>query len=231
MELRIRDKVLFKTERDVIKHIQKIEKRYTKAIAWLQGTYNIAQKKETEILKNILISTQGYTKYIENGAYKDIQLLALGVRSVLENLARARFIMQSDENLDRWLSEVITDQKTIIKGFLSLSEQSSTNIKSLETELTRLDSLCDKYNFPVVKQPQQVKAMTDAVGLVEDYESIYKLTSKLIHPSSLYINSSSTLDNQEYHNILVICGQLYLISMLNEICKKLNAPSVIADIT
>lgn len=229
MELRIRDKVFFKTEKDVIKNIQKIGKRYTKAIAWLQGAHNIAPTKEAEILKNILISTQGYTKYIESGAYNDIQLLALGVRSVLENLARSRFIMQSDENLDRWLSEVITDQKAIIKGFLSLSEQSNTNVKSLEKELTRLDGLCEKYNFPVVKQPQQVKAMTDAVGLVEDYESIYKLTSKLIHPSSLYINSSSTLDSQVHHNILVICGQLYLISMFSEICKKLNAPAEIAE--
>ncbi|HEA3089006.1 TPA: hypothetical protein RVR74_001294 [Aeromonas salmonicida] len=231
MELKIRDKVLFKTEKDVINNIHKIGKRYQKTIAWLQGIQSQAPTKEAEILKNILVSTLGYTKYIKSGAFKDIQLLALGVRSVLENLSRARFIMKDDENLDRWLSEVITDQKTVIKGFLSLGDASSDSIKALEIELTRLDRLCEKYNFPVVKQPQQVKTMTEAVGLVEDYDSIYKLTSKLIHPSSLYINSRSTLDNKEYHNILVICGQLYLISMLNEICMKLNAPSAIADMT
>nr|WP_237666571.1 DUF5677 domain-containing protein [Vibrio sp. V23_P3S9T160] len=183
------------------------------------------------MLKNLLLSNESYIKYIANGAYKDIQLLALGVRSVLENLARARFIMQSDKNLNRWVSEALMDQKALVQAFQSIGNETSEEYKHLEDELKRLDGLYEKYELPVVKQPQQIKAMTEAVQLVDDYDSVFKLTSKLIHPSSLFINSRSSMDSFEYHNILVICGQLYLWSLLNEICEKLAVPESVKKFT
>ncbi|NAW97242.1 DUF5677 domain-containing protein [Vibrio sp. V23_P3S9T160] len=228
---RIRDRVEIKTEKDVVKNIEKIGKNYKKVIAWTQGSCNLDLTLENEMLKNLLLSNESYIKYIANGAYKDIQLLALGVRSVLENLARARFIMQSDKNLNRWVSEALMDQKALVQAFQSIGNETSEEYKHLEDELKRLDGLYEKYELPVVKQPQQIKAMTEAVQLVDDYDSVFKLTSKLIHPSSLFINSRSSMDSFEYHNILVICGQLYLWSLLNEICEKLAVPESVKKFT
>ncbi|PMO40638.1 hypothetical protein BCT10_02795 [Vibrio splendidus] len=231
MSVRIKDRVEIKSQKDVIRNVEKIGKNYKRVIAWTQGSLNVEQTKETEMLKNLLISTESYIKYIASGAYKDIQILALGVRSVLENLARVRFIMQSEKNLNKWVSESLMDQKALVQAFKSIGNGSSDEVIFLEKELERLDALYKKYELPIVKQPQQFKAMTEAVNLVDDYESVFKLTSKLVHPSSLFINSNSSLNNFEYHNILVICGQLYLFSMLNEICEKLEAPESIKNIT
>ncbi|MFQ2037492.1 DUF5677 domain-containing protein [Aeromonas veronii] len=220
---------LIKSEKEVIKNIKRIEKKYKKLIAWLQGSPNINKTTETEIIKNILISTHNYLRYIETGAYKEIQLLALGVRSALENLVRYRFIMQNDENLKKWVSESAADYKSIIKGFSSLGDASSKNIKFFEKELIRIDQLHKKYEYPEVKQPQQIKTMAEVAGLIKDYDTIFKVTSKLIHPSSLYINSSASLDNHTYHNILVIHGQLYSLMMYKEICDNLSVPKEISD--
>lgn len=218
------DVVTHGSQKDVVKNIGKYGKCIKKIAAWTGGSQNYTRSKQNDLVARILESTPKFIGYVESSAYNDIHLLAFGVRSILENLARAKFICQSEENLNNWLTEALNDQKDIVKGFIAGGDSSSEQVQFLQSELERLETFKEKFELSAIKRPQNVKDMTEAVDLGFDYSTIYKLTSKIVHPTSLMINQSSMLDEFYYHDLLALMVQKYLFELQQHVCDVLEAP-------
>jgi len=133
----------------------------------------------------------------------------------------------SDENEQKkWASEAFTDKVQTLEGILSLgSENENMQQRAiLEREITRLKKLVTKYNLPIIKQPASTGNLAKTVAMESEHKGLFKLYSKLVHPSSYLVNDYVTAAAVENQNILQIHTQLYAHGIVSRICEELSIP-------
>ena len=135
--------------------------------------------------------------------------VAWSARNIFEINLIIRHIGRSAENMNRWLGQLLGDEKQILQGFLTLSTASDSPEKQqLQGRLVDLDALSARHNIQP-SGPFNIKAIAEQEQLVDEYTGLYKLFSKYVHPSSWLINSSAeSVNSKEYMNIFVIYSQI-----------------------
>ncbi|GIC79360.1 DUF5677 domain-containing protein [Moritella sp. F3] len=171
------------------------------------------------VLVNLLIAQSEFIEICGTNIHKNISVIALGTRSLYELLVRIKTIISNSEQVKKWSSEAITDNIQILEGILTLghSDSNEHNTKALNDRIEHLKITRDKYELPEVKQPMPTGNLVDNVGLRAEHDGMYKLYSKLVHPSSFLVNFKESADTKNVRDILLIHAQLYSIAAINSI--------------
>ena len=82
----------------------------------------------------------------------------------------------------------------------------------------------NKYGFPTVKQPVSTGNLANKVGQEGEHKALFKLYSKLVHPSSYLVNDYGGASSVENQKILQIHAQLYAYDTVTRVCEELSVP-------
>lgn len=193
-------------------------------ILWIEK--NIDRTERRVVLCNLLIATADYLELTKFSLNSHISAIAISTRSIYEINVRLRSLIADQENLRKWQSEAVTDKVQTLDGILLLANDSE-NIKEqniLKQEIERLNGLITKYGLPKIKQPISTGNLAKTVGLENEHNALFKLYSKLVHPSSYLVNDYNSAASIENRKILQINAQLYAYDSISRICEALEVP-------
>ena len=182
-EFRLGDRVRVGTVRETVCTFQQMAEQFESAGVWISE--NIKRTDEAFTLFNLLVASAGYLKVVADNINKHISVIALGTRNLYEINLQTRNIISSVTGLRRWHAEWITDRIQILEGVLELATLSDTSgqRKVISREIDRLKSLRDRNRLPDAG-PSGAKKIAKSVGLLSEHRALFKLFSKLVHPSS-----------------------------------------------
>lgn len=202
-----------------------------RAIAeWI--TANKPRDEKSVTVLNLLNSVADFLQVAAQGTTSHISVLALATRNLFELNIRVRHVLQSDDQLKRWQGEVIQDKVDYLNSLLTLetSKDNQAAKTEISKETARLQKLQEKYNLPTKKSPP-TKNLAVTVGLEKEYDALFKVFSKLVHPTSLLVNDHQTTSLIETIGILQIHAQLYAIDSQTRIIEEFSVPkSVCASV-
>lgn len=226
-ERSLREFVKHDSIKNIQKNILKIDSNYKRLIQFCSGTLNIERTNKNLALINIALGTHRSLSLLANNLSDDydITLVALCTRNLFELNIRLRSIIKSENSLNTWMSEMVMDENQILDTVSTIANNSHAAEMNLFENKKKLNSaLLEKHNLKSVKSPETVKSVAKDVGELEEYTALFKLFSKLLHPTSYLINSYSTAGCIDNFNILIISTQKYAFDLFERLKAELNVP-------
>lgn len=153
-------------------------------------------------------------------AERELVIFALATRNIFEIYLIIRNISESDSALDCWYGQMHKDLIDINSGLRKLAEK-----KELNTE--KLDVLDEIYNQALNESPFKSKGQFNIKTIAlnynygEDYDWLYRLTSKLIHPSSVKVNGFHAIGEVEQYIVALEQSFTYFCMRLEEYILEL----------
>lgn len=144
----------------------------------------------------------------------DLQYCVFHMRNIFELYLILQHILEDEKAINNWLGQAYKDFSDINKGFALLGKKTELDISELENMQISMDKTLEESPFESTG-PFNIRDLAKKYGYDEAYMSIYKLSSKLIHPSSIKVNQYEALyTNDSYLNIVRHAG-VYFSSKLN----------------
>lgn len=143
----------------------------------------------------------------------DIALVSVSVRNIFEIMLIIDHVASSDAAVRLWIGQLQQDALDIHEGLMALCAKHG--IRSFELESSR-DNVLNSGNAQGVTpaRPFIIKDIATQIGLAEDYDAIFKLCSKIVHPTSIRVNLPGAFDKDEnYKNTLIHTGVHYLANI------------------
>jgi hypothetical protein len=224
MSKKLKDYVVESNQAELKNNLDKIIKKCRFINRWIEKNIHKTDKKI--ILYNLLRSTADYLELAKSSLNSHISALALSTRSIYEINVRIRSLIEIQEDIKKWQSEAVTDKVQVLEGVLLLAS-GSENLNEqhiLKQEIERLKGLAAKYELPIIKQPISTGNLAKTVGLEDEHNALFKLYSKLVHPSSYLVNDYNGAASSENQKTLQIHAQLYAHDSISRICEELGVP-------
>lgn len=217
--------VSLKNVEDVKKAFTQMESRFLSVCSWIKS--NRPRDERSVTLLNLLSSSAQYLRVASDNLEAHISIVALVTRSLYELNVRVRAILSSDEHLQNWLSEALTDKIQTLEGLMELNtvHDMTAERSILLAEISRLNDLRKKYKLPTIKRPADAGVIAREVGLNDEHKALFKLFSKLVHPSSYLINDYGNAASDEVRITLQIHTQLYAWDTYSRICDAQSVPN------
>lgn len=224
MSKRLRDHVRESNQVELKKNVDKIIKKSKFIYQWVDK--NIARTEKRVTFVNLLSTTSDYLELMKSSLNSHISVLAICTRSIYEINIRLRSLIEHQGEMAKWQSEAVTDKIQILEGILSLANDSENVDEQdiLKNEIRRLESLVNQYGFPIVKKPDNTGNLANNVGQQDEHKALFKLYSKLVHPSSYLVNCYGDASSIENQKILQIHAQLYAHDTISRVCEELSVP-------
>lgn len=212
------DLVTEKSLTDVERVLLEMKNLFLSVSGWIRN--NCQRTDKSVSLINMLSSSAQYLRVAAKNLDEHISVLALATRNLYELNVRIRAILASNDELQKWLSEAITDKTQTLEGILGLDTVSEVKQqrKVLRAEIDRLNLLCKKYALPTLSKPEGTSDIAKRVGLADEHKAIFKLVTKLVHPSSYLINDYENAASVQIRAILQMHAQLYAWDSFNRVC-------------
>ena len=181
----------------------------------------IIQTNELKFSSEIFFVTSNILEQVSreiNGLIKEknnLFLVSLYVRNIFELLLILKHVDSSHENFKNWIGQMHKDLKDIIDGFNDLCESRNIHIEEFGEIRTNINQSLFEHDFES-KHNFNIKNLAEKYGYKNDYEAIFKLCSKFLHPSSLKINGYSGFTEENgFLNILKVAVLFY--------CKEIES--------
>lgn len=230
MSKKLRDHLIESTQVELKNNLDNVAEKCRLLIIWIEK--NIDRTERSVVLCNLLIATADYLDLTKSSLNFHISAIAISTRSIYEINIRLRSIIADQESLKKWQSEAVTDKVQALDGILLLANYSDNTAEKniLKQEIERLNGLITKYSLPTIKQPISTGNLAKTVGLENEHNALFKLYSKLAHPSSYLVNDYNSAASIENRKILQIHTQLYAYDSISRICKALEVPSEVSKL-
>ena len=164
-----------------------------------------------------------FGRFIEGG---DISTTSLQVRNIFEMYLLSIHICSSKKALRAWLGQIQRDFSEMNNGFMKLIPTERPEHEELREVQENFDRNFEESDL-VPKGGFNIRNLAEEYGHLKDYLAIHKLCSKLIHPTSLKINSYKELTEEDsYEIVLVNAGAFFAYKTGNkfkEIYHKYSA--------
>ena len=229
-EARLGDIVRTGTNKDVEHWLKQMECGFQSVCGWIKN--NSPRNEQNMTLFNLLASSAQYLGLASANLESHASVLALSTRSLYEINLRARSVILSEENMRQWRSEAVTDKIQVLEGLLELDTVSDMNTQraTLRAEVERLTALREEYKLPTVKKPLDAGVIANDLGLSREHKALFKLITKLVHPSSYLINDYSNAASIETRAILQMHTQVYAWDTFNRICDVVPVPKAFREL-
>lgn len=230
MNKKLTDHVVEGSQVELKRYLDKIIQEIARINVW--AAENIDRTERQVLLCNFLSSISLYLEVAKNSLNSHISVLALATRSIYEINIRLRLVIKSEEEQKKWASEAVTDKIQVLEGILLLSNKAENIAEQsiLNNEIERLRNLIVKHNLPTIKYPDATGNIAKIVGFENEHKGLFKLYSKLVHPSSYLVNSYNNAASIENQKILQIHAQLYAHDSIELISNVFNIPNEICAV-
>jgi hypothetical protein len=184
---RLGDFVLFTEDKRFPERMEAIRDAYVRCADWIPAH---CEKDRTSLaLRALLVRAIPFIEKSMSAPTSELPEIALAARYLFESDLRAEHIIASTDNLSQWESEALADGIDVIDGFLRLHlDAPNVNIRSFEDARIRLVELASKHTLKHNTRYLSVSDLAKAVGRKDDYDAFFKIYSKLLHPSSYFVN-------------------------------------------
>lgn len=225
----LREVTRFGTAQDVYATLLSMAEHFSKVCAWITENQNRTEK--SLILFNLISSSAAYLHVAAANLQNHGSVIALCTRSLYELNLRIRYVLSSDQNMQAWQAEAAVDKIQALEGILQLDTVSdnATQKTVVNAEIIRLKGLLIKHNLQNVRNIPTTKNIADTVGQTNEYKALFKLFSKLVHPSSYLVNSYTDAMSPEIISVLQIHLQLYAWDLFCRACDALSVPENIRE--
>jgi hypothetical protein len=140
----------------------------------------------------------------------EFALVCVAVRNLFEIMVLIDHLASSEEAIESWIGQLQRDVLDIHEGLISLFQKHGVRSLPLETSRDIIKSIGEEHGVTPSK-PFSMKNIAEQLGLSEDYSAMYKLCSKIIHPSSIRVNAPGAFEkDDDYKNALLHVGIHYL---------------------
>jgi len=194
---------------EIQKHLLKLSE---KALALGHRITETIERSDKSIaLSNFCSYISGELRQASTFYPGNISGLAWVTRNLFETNLTIRHVLTSDSNFSDWLGQALRDEKDFIDGVLSVATdtRNSAAETQLRARLAKLQDMAQRHGLEFSK-PFRVSDIAKPLGLLDEYNSLYKLFSKYVHPSSLLINSwHQQAPDANWTNIFLSKSQLY----------------------
>lgn len=184
------------------KHFLLISKSVENAIIFLS-------KKEYSALRSAQVSLlkEAHRELSRlQASLNDLTFVSLSVRNIYEVYLILRHVSADKQALHSWYGQSHKDSKDIRDGFIRLMEKKNLDTTELR-EIQNFEDLNLASSPFQSKGPFNMKDLSEKYGLLDDYLFVYKLSSKLVHPSSMKVMSYDVLsENTNYLNVSLQVG-------------------------
>lgn len=147
---------------------------------------------------------------------------SLHTRNIFELYLILRHVNEDEKALKNWIGQSHKDSSDINEGFICLCKTNGLDVSELEEVQRFIDKSLEESPFES-KGAFQVRNLAEEYGYLDDYMAVYKLCSKLIHPSSMKVNFYEELcENNNYLKIVQQIGVHFSLK-LQELAVKIEA--------
>jgi hypothetical protein len=203
--------------------IRDIGRAFTRSTDWVRT--NRPRTERNLILFNLLAAAVPYIELCVQNISGLIAVLALCSRTLFELNMQTRYALKSESNLRAWHAEAGFDRIGVLNGMRELREPDDPRVGLLVGEIARTRELVAKHGLQgLPKWPNRIESLAIAVGLEREYKSLFKLFSKLVHPTSYWVNATAVLDEAQTRTIMLACFQLYALDLLKRLADALEVP-------
>jgi hypothetical protein len=167
---------------------------------------------------SLLKSSRRAYRHLRAGWQVDSSCVAWGCRNLLELSIFAKYVVRSPSDLKRFIGDVVIDTDQSAKALIQLVDKTVPASTSVEAEKqalqTSIDTLRSKSRFDG-NDYLSAKKLAKEMNIDDKVHDIYKLCSKLIHPTA---QSILLIDKEDQHerDALFVCGANYLIDLMND---------------
>mgnify|MGYP001570253067 CR=1 FL=1 len=194
---------------DVPRHLAALSARCT-ALA-NQIRERLERTDRTVAFANFCMYVGGELRRLSMFYPANVPGLAWATRNLFEVNLIVRHVLVSDDNLQRWLGQLLQDEKEFIEGILSVSSDQprNTNHEQLNSRLNGLQDMSRRHDLQFAK-PFRTQTIAESLGMSDEYIGLYKLFSKYVHPSSLLVNAwYSQEPDFTWLDLFVVKAQVY----------------------
>jgi hypothetical protein len=228
-EERIRDLVVLAKSIDVVSaHLTTISTAITNSAQWVKE--HLARDERNLALLNILVAPSDCIDLCTRNLSGSLALQAFCTRTVFELDLRLRHVLLSEANLKTWIAEAAKDRLELLEGMIALGETGDSKVQVLRGEQKRIEAIIAKHQLRQAR-PLAVATLAQEVGLEEERKSLFKLFSKLVHPSSYLVNSGNIMSDTQMRHVLLLHFQLYLLDLVKRVTDELGVPPELIPIS
>ncbi len=214
--------VLAKSLDEVSAHLTAIGTAIANCTQWAKEHH--PRDERNVALWNLLVAPSECTDLYARNITGSLPLLAFCTRTVFELNLRMRHVLLSEANLKTWIAEAAKDRLELLEGIIALGEPDDSRVQMLRAEQKRIEGLMVKHQLRQAK-PLAVATLAQEVGLEEERKSLFKLFSKLVHPSSYLVNSGNVMSDAQMRDVLTLHFQLYVLDLLKRGADAFGVPS------
>lgn len=203
---RLRDRVVTGDYDSFREMLKGHEETFRTVVAWIAAT-NVPRDARSVVLSNLLWAAANYLNISRSNAGDGhISVIALVTRSLYELRLRVEYIIREPQELDMWQAEAAVDQIQVLEGILKIDRTTTSEeqCRTLRTEITRLRALLRKHGMKEPKHLSSSFEIAKKLGRANEHQSLFKLYSKLVHPSSYLVNNYAQAGSRETVQILEI---------------------------
>ena len=186
----------------------------------------LLSEKSYSALNNALLSLLREARresYRLQSSTEDLTLASFSVRNIFEIYLISKHIYSNEQALLNWYGQSHKDSKEVRDGAIKLMKNKGLSTAELELIQKLEDDSLEQSPFES-KRSFQVRQLAEDYGYLDDYQFIYKLSSKLVHPSSMKIMAYGVLtENGNYLSLVHQLGvyltrefSMFLQAALNE---------------
>jgi hypothetical protein len=223
-ETRLGDRVDIGDLTKVHKTLAAMHQHFRNTCQWI--TEHVQRTDRTLALFNLLSATSDYLHVAGHNLQTHASVLALATRSLYELNLRTRHLLASGDNVRFWQAEAPRDKIEVLEGILRLQTGGETEHERaiLRDEIDRLKGLAAKYKLPPLERIPSTAAIAESVGRSDEHKALFKLFSKIVHPSSYLVNDYRNAASGQVSIILQVHAQLYAWDTFNRICDVFGVP-------
>jgi hypothetical protein len=175
----------------------------------LQAIFLLERSFQNELNQALEYIFKAACKEIEDLSNNGLELsvVSMQVRNIFELYLTARHIYTDKNALNNWFGQMHRDLVDIQNGFIELLKRKNLDDSKLVEANYYLNQTLAQTTFSSSKS-FNLKDLAVKFGYEADYNFVYKLSSKLIHPTSLKVNGYAALD-ENYLLMLHHSGQYF----------------------
>lgn len=186
-------------------------------------------RSELRVALQGLVDRAGLELERLGSAPTDVETSARAVRNCLELDLIVRYLLESAENVRNWFSLRAYEEIDILESQLRVfgEEAAPADREVLQRRVRELRALIAKHGMPKANRLPRWSELAKRYGLRGDYEALYGLFSKYIHPCAWLTVKPDHGWASTFANTFVIHAQLYAVDLAARSLKALGLDDAI----
>lgn len=169
------------------------------------------------ILKNIVQEISRLTDSLG-----ELEYASLHTRNVFELYLILTHIYSDKEALSCWYGQIHKDSEQVRNGFRKLLVKKGLDTSSLDSVKEFADNALEKSPYSSARN-FNIYDLAKVHGHEEDYSFVYKLSSKLVHPSSMKVNLYDILTENDNHLTVIVTIAVFFGQKAEKLALKIDS--------